>query len=118
MFNIKIQIDITAPDEVLDPVGECYTSMTRMIKIPYIPHIGMLIHISPKIDDDTSERYAKLFHKIENVTGIFEVRDIYYMVDGDQDGSTHVWLKTIGEESLEAFHSLKQFLTFYGFSEN
>jgi hypothetical protein len=117
MHRVKIKIDITAPDRVLEPHGQTYVALEKYLEMPFVPFEGLYLQLNPEVSDDKRERHSQLFNSIDNVCGIFRVDNVYYAIDRDNKGEILAILEHAGEYTIEAFHALIEYLTeFYGFT--
>ena len=118
-MEFQFFINLMAPDEELDAVGECYAIFMRELTLDFLPQIGstILLHTNLNSEDERAILYTGLLHKVDNFTFTFEIDNVFF--DVDQNGNcTGIRLNTkyIFESSIEKFQIIERLLKeFYNF---
>lgn len=106
-----VEIEIIAPDEVLQAAGETYASLTRDIEIEFLPVEKMNLMFDCDLTDENKDEFGVLFSKVTNPKGIVTVDSVTYDV-----GKKQIHVKCYEyEETIEGFYSYIEFLKFYHF---
>jgi|GEM_PF-5131097 len=110
---VILQLDIVAPSTELAKSGDCYITLRRKIELPFVPFIGLRLHLDPQVSIEQESRYLELFQLIASKMQTFDVERVSYIVDRPK---FVVYARNLFEPTVEQSHALQEYLiSFYGF---